>query len=152
MTVLDELNRDIWQPFRRTYGARDLTGYLDLYDRDLIRAGGPAKEVHGFDRLAADMTGWFAEIATRGDHLDIDFRFTERIAAAGLASERGYYQITATLADATTRVRYGRFHTFARQRGGRWRLVVDYDTDDPPVTAETFAAAAGIEEASSDDD
>lgn len=147
MTVLDELNRDIWQPFRRTYGDRDLAGYLDLYDRDLIRAGGPAGEVYGYDHLAAETTGWFAKVAANGDRLDIDFRFTERIAADGLASERGYYQITATLADGGTRVRYGRFHTFARQRDGRWRLVVDYDTDEPAVTAESFAAAAGIEEA-----
>ena len=144
MTVFDELNRDIWQPFRRTYGDRDLAGYLDLFDRDLIRAGGPDQQVYGHDRLAADTTAFFAKAAAGGDHFDIEFRFTERIAAAGLASERGYYRITANLADATTRVLYGRFHTFVRQRDGRWRIVVDYDTDDPPVTPEEFAAAAGI--------
>ena len=146
MNHFDELNRDIWQPFRRTYGERDLTGYLELYDRDLIRAGGPAMQVYGHDRLAADTTAFFGKAAAQGDHFDIDFRFTERIASDGLASERGYYRITAALADAGTRVLYGRFHTFARQRDGRWRIAVDYDTDDPPVTAEEFAAAGGIED------
>ena len=68
MTVLDELNREIWQPFRRTYGDRDLAGYLDLYDRDLIRAGGPAGEVYGYDHLAAETTGWFAKVAANGEH------------------------------------------------------------------------------------
>lgn len=145
MTLFDELDRDIWLPFRRSYGDRDLAGYLDLYDGDLIRAGGPGQQVYGHDRLAADTTAFFAKAAAQGDHFDIDFRFTERIAEAGLASERGYYRITATLADAGTRVLYGRFHTFARQRDGRWRIAVDYDTDDPPVTPEEFAAAAGID-------
>ena len=146
MTALDELNRDIWRAFRRTYGERDLTGYLDLYDRDLIRAGGPGQEVYGYDRLEADTTAFFAKATARGDHFDIDFRFTERIAEAGLASERGYYRITANLADASTSVLHGRFHTFARQRDGRWRIAVDYDTDVPPVTPEEFASAAGIED------
>ena len=113
--LLDELNRDIWHPFRGTYHARDLEGFLALYDPDLIRAGGPTKEVYGFDRLAADTTGWFAHVAERGDSLDIEFRFTERIAADELASEQGCYQITATLADGSNRVMYGRFHTFARK-------------------------------------
>src|SRR5262245_59760372 len=141
MTALHELDRDIWQPFRRTYGDRDLAGYLDLYDRDLIRAGGPGRDVYGYDHLAADTPSWLAVIEERGDRLDIHFRFTERIAADGLASERGLYQITATLADGGNRVRYGRFHTFARQRDGRWRIVVDYDTEDPPVTADEFDGA-----------
>jgi hypothetical protein len=34
----------------------------------------------------------------------------------------------------------------ACRRDGRWRLVVDYDTDGPAVTAETYDAVAGTEE------
>jgi ketosteroid isomerase-like protein len=147
-SLLDELNRDIWRPFRRTYRTRDLAGFLALYDPDLIRAGGPTKEVYGFDRYAADTTDWFTDISERGDSLDIEFRFTERIAAGHLASERGYYRITATLADASDRVLHGRFHTFARKIDGRWRIVVDYDTDDDGgITAETFAAGAIVNDA-----
>ena len=141
-SLLDELDRDIWQPFRHTYRDRDIEGYLTLYDRDLIRAGGPAKEIYGYDRLAMETAEWFAVAAGRGDTFEIEFRFTERIADAGLASERGYYRITGTLADASTRELYGRFHTFARKRGGPWRIVADYDTDDGgTITAEMFEAA-----------
>jgi hypothetical protein len=42
--------------------------------------------VYGFERLAADTTEWFAEVSARGDGLDIEFRFTERIALGELAS------------------------------------------------------------------
>jgi ketosteroid isomerase-like protein len=142
-SVLDELDRDIWHPFRRTYRDRDLPGYLCLYDRDLIRAGGPTKEIYGYDRLAADTADWFAQAAGRGDTFEIEFRFTERIADHEHASERGYYRITATFADSSTRELYGRFHTFARKSGGRWRIVVDYDTDDGgTITAEMYSEMA----------
>lgn len=142
-SLLDELTRDIWRPFRHSYRVRDLEGFLALYDPNLIRAGGPTKEVYGFDRLAIDTTGWFTEVSERGDSLDIEFRFTERIAAGELASERGYYRITVTLADTSDRILHGRFHTFARKVDGRWRIVVDYDTDESgAITAGMFAAGA----------
>jgi uncharacterized protein (TIGR02246 family) len=145
--LLDELNRDIWRPFRRTYRTRDLEGFLALYDPELIRAGGPTKEVYGFDRFAADMAGWFTHVAERGDSLDIEFRFTERIAAGRLASERGYTRITVTGAGAGDRVLHGRFHVFARKDDGRWRIVADYDTDDDgEITPETFATGAIVED------
>jgi ketosteroid isomerase-like protein len=145
--LLDELNRDIWHPFRRTYRTSDRNGFLSLYHPDLIRAGGPTKEVYGFDRLATDTTEWFSEVSARGDGLDIEFRFTERIALGELASEQGCYRITLSRADAEDRVLYGRFYTFARKTGTRWRIVVDYDANgDVASTAEVFDAAAGVDD------
>jgi hypothetical protein len=55
-------------------------------------------------------------VGTR-DRLDIDFRFTERIAVGELASERGCYRIAVSRADAGDHVLYGLFHTFARKVG-----------------------------------
>jgi len=145
--LLGEMNSDIWHPFRRTYQACELAAFLDLYSPDLIRAGGPAKEVYGFDRYAAETAAWFTTCAERGDSLDIEFRFTERIAAGDLASERGVFRITATRAGADDLVFHSRFHTFARKAGGRWRIVADYDTnEDGAVTPGMFAAASAVED------
>jgi len=148
--LLSELNHDIWHPFRRTYRACELPAFLDLYHPDLIRAGGPGKEVYGYDRYAAETAAWFSTCAERGDVLDIEFRFTERIAAGDLASERGVFRITATRPGADKLVFHSQFHTFARKTGGRWRIVADYDTnEDGAITPETFAAAAAIEDTAS---
>jgi uncharacterized protein (TIGR02246 family) len=145
--LLGELNRDVWHAFRRTYAARDAAGFLALHLPDLVRAGGPARQVHGFEEYAAQTAEWFAGLAERGDGIDIDFRFVERIASAGLASERGVYRITAVPASGERRVFYGRFHTFARKVDGHWRIAVDYDSDDGgTVGAETFSAGAGIDD------
>lgn len=142
MDLVEELNRDVWQPFRIAYAAGDADAFLALHAPDLIRAGGPAKEVLDLAAYDAQVREWFALVAAKGDRLAIDFRFTERLAAGGLASERGIYRITLTAADGQQRVLFGRFHTFARQVGGRWRIAVDYDsTDGGTVGPADYAAA-----------
>jgi uncharacterized protein (TIGR02246 family) len=145
--ALRELNRDVWHAFRRAYGAGDAAAFLALHAPDLVRAGGPDKQVYGVAEYAAQTEEWFARLAGRGDRVGIEFRFLERIATGELASERGVYRITAVRAGGERRIFYGRFHTFARKSGGRWRIAVDYDSDEGgTVTEETFTAGAEIDD------
>ncbi|PRY44852.1 hypothetical protein [Umezawaea tangerina] len=95
-----------------------------------------------FDEYARGTREWFAAVAGSGGGLGIELRFTERIAAGGPASERGVFRITATRPGAEDKLLHGRFHTFSRKSGGRWRIVADYDSDDDgTVTEEVFEAA-----------
>jgi ketosteroid isomerase-like protein len=145
--ILRELNRDIWDVFRRAYGAQDTAAFLAVHSLDLIRAGGPAKQVHGFDEYAAETGQWFADLRERGERVGIEFRFLERIAAAERASERGVFRITATRADGEVKVFYGQFHTFARKTAGRWQIAVDYDSNEGGTVTETsFTAATDIDD------
>ncbi|MEU5691890.1 nuclear transport factor 2 family protein [Actinosynnema sp. NPDC020468] len=144
--LLHELNRDVWHAFRRAYGALDTEAFLDVHSPDLIRAGGPAKQVQSYNEYAMQTAQWFTDSAERGDGLAIEFRFTERIAAGEAASERGVFRITASRGDAR-KVFHGRFHTFSRRVEGRWRIVVDYDSDEAgTVTAEAFRAAVPVDD------
>jgi ketosteroid isomerase-like protein len=103
--------------------------------------------VYGFDEYAAQTEQFMAMVAENGDTLAIDFRFVERIASGDLASERGVFRITATPTVGSPREFYGRFHTFARKLDGRWRIAVDYDSDEGgSVTEETFEAGAEIDD------
>jgi uncharacterized protein (TIGR02246 family) len=145
--LLHELNRDIWHPFRQAYGARDSEAFLALHTPDLIRAGGPSKEVYGFDEYAKQTERSFADMIARGDGVGIELRFLERIASGELASERGVFRITATRASGEQRVFHGRFHVMARKVDGRWRIAVDYDSDEGgTVTDETFATGVDIDD------
>lgn len=145
--LLAELNRDIWHPFARTYAAQDLAGYLAIYATDLIRAGGPGKSVHGYDEYSARMADWFTHLNNDGAEIRIEFRFTERLAADGLASERGIFKIDASSPTATQRVIFGRFHTFARKAGDRWQIVADYDSaESGSRTHDLFRAAAHVDD------
>jgi ketosteroid isomerase-like protein len=141
-TLLEELNRDLWHPFVRTYGTLDADAFLGLYHSDLIRASGRAGQVQGYDAYAAAMREFFALVAGFGDVIAIDFRFHERLAGGSLASERGVFRLDATPTAGRPRIRYGRFHTYARRAEGRWRFVADYDSAD---SADEAAFAAGAE-------
>ena len=89
------MNTDIWRPYRRAYREGDAAAFLALHSPDLIRAGGPTKTIIGLPEYGTRTRQWFAELAERGDSVDIEFRFTERIADDALASERGIYRLTA---------------------------------------------------------
>ncbi|HEX5118154.1 MAG TPA: nuclear transport factor 2 family protein [Pseudonocardiaceae bacterium] len=143
--LLRELNDDIWRAYRRAYHDGDAEAFLALHSPDLIRAGGPAKTISGFVDYGAITRQWLAELAERGDSVDIEFRFTERIVGADVASERGVYRLTARRTSGEQKVMYGQFHTFARKTDGRWRIAVDYDSDEN-ATAEDFTAAKPMED------
>jgi uncharacterized protein (TIGR02246 family) len=145
MTPLEELNRDIWHPFVRAYGALDADAFLALYRPDLMRATGVSGEALDFDGFAAQMREFFAMVAGYGDTIAIDFRFHERLVGADLASERGVYRLVVTPAAGERRTRYGVFHTYARRADGTWRFAADYDTRDG-ADEKTFAAAADIDD------
>ncbi|MFJ5992522.1 YybH family protein [Lentzea sp. NPDC092896] len=146
-TLLRQLNDDVWHPFPLLYARLDAPAFLDLYSPELIRAGGPAKQVFGFTEYADQTEKWFAELADRGSSVSITFRFVERIAANDVASERGIFQLVSTRADGDGRTFYGRFHTYSRRADGRWRICVDYDTDERSATLEEeFLAAADVDD------
>ncbi|WP_433272026.1 YybH family protein [Actinosynnema sp. CS-041913] len=143
-TLLRELNRDVWEPFRSAYGKLDAAGFMAVHSPDLIRAGGPTKKVQGYAEYAAEIRDWFARVSANGDSLDIGFRFLERLAAGDAASERGVYRIAAMRA-GTPKVFHGRFHVFCRRSDGRWRIVVDYDADDG-ATEEAFTSGVALDD------
>ncbi|HST64197.1 MAG TPA: nuclear transport factor 2 family protein [Mycobacteriales bacterium] len=134
--LLAELDRDIYEPFRAAYRSYDTEAYLALHTPDLIRVGGPGRTVQGYAEVAAEVGPWFADAAATGLPLAIDFRFTERLADGDRASDRGVYRIEVDGA-----VLHGRFHTFSRKDGGRWRMVVDYDSDDGATLTDADWAA-----------
>lgn len=140
--LLRELNRDLWHPFRRHFGALDTDAFVALFAADLIRAGGPDRRVIGLGEYAAQMSAFFTDVAARGDGITIDFRFHERLAADGKASERGVFRAGLTPAGGEPRTILGHFHTFARKTDGRWRFVVDYESDGGTLTDDDFAIGA----------
>lgn len=145
--LLRQLNNDIWHPFQHAYSKLDARAFLNLHAPELIRAGGPAKQVIGFGDYSDQIEEWFAELAHRESTVTISFRFVERIASTNLASERGIFKIVSKRADGDERTFYGRFHTYARRIDERWRICVDYDTDERSAALEDeFLAAVDVDD------
>jgi ketosteroid isomerase-like protein len=132
-----ELNEQVWLPFRRAYGACDAPAFLALYSRDVVRAGGPTKQIIGYDQYADEIVEWFTGVKERGSSIAIDFRFHERLVGDVVASERGVFRIDTRRASGESKVFYGRFHVFSRKVDGRWLIVADHDTDEG-ATEDTY--------------
>lgn len=127
--IVGELRRDIWQPFVTAYADRDIGAFGALHHPDLIRVEGAGGWAGGFEEYLERVGAFFADITAKGADLSIAFGFDEHVPSAEIASERGVYRIVMAVPGEPEQIFYGRFHTFARRTAGRWRIVVDYDTN-----------------------
>jgi len=130
-TRLQEINRDIWAPFSEAYAGYDAEKYLGLHTPDFIRAnGGKQPAVRNLAGYRENVAGGFERGKTSKRRAEIAFSFFERVAGENLASERGIYRYTAIAQDSSRQHFYGKFHVFHRKVDGRWKIAVDYDSDE----------------------
>jgi ketosteroid isomerase-like protein len=145
--LLAEINRDVWIPFQTAYANGDAEAFIALHSPDVIRVEGNGGWLGGLDEYAGRLREWFQWVAVQEGSLDIRFHFLERHANDDIASERGVYRLALTYPEADERVWYGKFHTVSRKRGGVWRIVLDYDSDEGgTVNEETFDLGRGMAE------
>lgn len=145
--LLRELERDIWQPFVAAQAASDVEAYIALHSPSLVRASADARQVQTHADWAAHTRALWKSMTERGRRAEISFRFIERLAAADAASERGVYALTLHGAPGGPRSFHGQFHVISRKEGGRWRIVVDYDSSEGGrIDAAAFQAAFAAED------
>ena len=126
--IVADLRRDIWVRFVEAYENLDIKAFADVHDPGLLRAEG-AGWAGGFDAYVERVGAFFADMTAKGADLRIGFRFVEHVTSDEIASQRGVYRIVMAVPGEPELTFYGRFHTFARRSAGRWRIVVDYDTN-----------------------
>jgi ketosteroid isomerase-like protein len=139
---LREINRDIWQPFSEAYAANDAEKYIALHAPNFIRGnGGMWAGVKNLEEYAASVRKNFAQNIAQNQKVGIDFTFFERVAGAETASERGIYRYNSMGKDGVPKFFYGQFHVFHRKINGKWKILVDYDSDENgTINAEKFNA------------
>lgn len=142
--LLAELNRDIWTPFSEAYADGTHEPYLALHAPDFIRVEGGRKNIRNLAEYSTVVRRTFEGWADREEKAGISFRFFERIVRGDLASERGVFELVLADNDGNVERFYGQFHVIARKIEGRWRILVDYDSDENGTIdrADFLAAAA----------
>jgi ketosteroid isomerase-like protein len=134
---LHELNNDIWLPFSHAYAEADVERYLGLHAPDFTWIQAEEGIIEALDDYRLRIRQSFADLPS-GITVHLAFRFTERIATAQVASERGVARMSGNGPRGPLPMRYNRFHTICRRGSERWRLAVDYDggaTDAPAFNA-----------------
>ena len=126
---LKEINKDIWLPFMDSYATLDVEKYKSLETEDFIRVDGNNKNLPSHKEYFDNVATWFSDMKKEGRKLTIAFRFTERFAKDGTASERGIYELKSFDANGKEVFKsYGKFHVFLRKLNEKWKIVVDYDS------------------------
>jgi ketosteroid isomerase-like protein len=145
---LKEINRDIWLPFIEAYGTLNVEKYKSLQSEDFIRAEGNGKRLPTFKDYFEGAGVWFSDMKKEGRKLEIAFRFTERFANDKVASERGIYQLKSFDNNGKEEWKgYGKFHVFMRKSEGKWKIVVDYDSDEgKTINEQSYLAAFAMDD------
>lgn len=145
---LKEINEQIWQPFSEAYVTNNAQQYIGLHSKDFIRTtGGSWKGISDWQSFQKNTLRSFAN-QKPNERNKISFRFLERITDGQKASERGIYQvIRSDEKGGIIGAFYGKFHVFMRKENNRWKILIDYDSDEGnTINESTFKAAFAIDD------
>lgn len=139
---LQQLEREVWQPFARGVNTYDDDAYLGTRSRDFVMVDSGPGNFLDHDYYAEDSSRAMRGLREAGVRLHLEIRFEQRLADGDYASERGIMRTLRTDADGRERTSHSRFHAISRREDGRWRVLTEYRWNlDPASDAAAFEAA-----------
>lgn len=136
-SIEEQINQQVWEPFKKAYGSSDAELYNSIHTDDVLRVT-PWGIKQG-DTYKKDNVESFSR-SSRAVRT-IDFRFEHRIHSDSIAYEVGYYKVVYKTDDGSSKESYGRFHVVLKKEDGQWKIAQDWDTNDingHKVGAEDF--------------
>lgn len=139
--ALQQVNRDIWEPFVRGVGDFDEAAWSGVRSRDfvMVQRGKPQFLDHDF--YIEDSAKVMRELKQAGTRLALEVRFEERMTDGEYSSERGLVRTTMTEAGKPARTFHSRFHAISRLEHGHWRVLTEYRTPAGPDAEQAWSAA-----------
>ena len=142
--IENEVNTQLWEPFKAAFEGRDWKGFNNLHTDDVLRitkwgikSGSEYKE-HTKNRYQ------------RKDSVSrtIDFWLEHRVYSGDIGYEVGYYKITNTAPNREIKQSYARFHIVLKKINGVWKIAQDWDEssiNDIPVSVKDFEKGSVLE-------
>lgn len=122
-----EIDEQVWKPFIEAFKKNDIKLFRSLHSPQLIRV--QQTSVIDYPTYMNQYERTFGAMKEKMAHLEISFRFTRRLSDSTRAFEEGYYKTTSTLA-GNERPFYGKFTVLHVKESGKWRLLMDSDTNE----------------------
>jgi len=129
-TTQTTINDQVWRPFIQAYNALDADAFLAVHHADAIRIIRDSDQILPATAYGENIRQNMAAAQQRGMKRHIELRFTERFASADLAFEAGYYKAVSTFSADEQYTFFGRFNVVLRRDNGRWKILLDSDTND----------------------
>lgn len=141
---LKSINSEIWTNFTKAYETLDYDLFADIHSDSLIRVSGNSKHIKNKQAYIDGYKKWWKD---KSLHHTISFRFLERIYNDGIASERGIYKLTRNPNSEKEKSYYGKFHVIHKKERGKWKILVDYDSDEnESINESSYLSAHKIDD------
>jgi len=125
--VLKSINKEIWEPFTKSFETFDIELFESLHSNDLIRVSADGRNIKKKDTY---IDGYNRRWTKTSIEQTISFRFLERLNSTDIASERGIYKLTMNPNTEQEKTFYGKFHVIMKKEHETWRILVDYDSSE----------------------
>ena len=123
--IENEINEQVWQPFKKSFEARDWKTFNSLHTNDVLRVNKYGIRI-GAEYKNSIEASYQKPINKRRK---IDFCFDQRIYKEHTGYEVGYYRIISTEKDKKPTISYGRFHVVLKKINNQWFIAQDWDTN-----------------------
>lgn len=137
--IAQEVNEQVWKPFKKSYEGRDWKTFNDLHTDDVLRINTWSGIREG-DEYKKRVKNSNQRNTQRKK--TIDFWLEHRIYSETTGYEVGYYRVVNEEPGKEPTTSYARFHIVLRKEDGVWKIAQDWDTstiNGEEVTAEDFA-------------
>lgn len=137
--VENEVNEQLWKPFKKSWEQRDAKIFNDLHTDDVLRVS----KWSGI-RIGNEYKDRIIESYKKPDDRErsIDFWFEHRFYSGNTGYEIGYLKIVTKEESKEARYSYSRFHVVLKKVDGKWKIAQDWDTNNingVEVTEADFA-------------
>ena len=119
----------------------DIQPFKRIHSKRLVRVGSGTR-ISDYKSYMAKQAERFEKAKQQGTRYEIALRFFERAVSQQHASERGIYRLTVYQKDKESVDYYGQFHVIHRKEKRKWKILVDYDSNEGnTIGVEQFEAA-----------
>lgn len=126
-TETELINKQVWEVFSEAFATLDYKLFETIHHPSFLRINGNEDIIKSrAEYLGSYENNW----QNKDRELKIEFRFLERIADEYYASERGIYKLTINPGNSNAASYYGKFHVVMKQENGKWKLTMDYDSNE----------------------
>ena len=145
--ILQQINKDVWSRFYMAYESLDHKISEKIHTKDLMRIPANQGVIMDYRSYMDGIKSSFENAAKNSESRHIELRFFERLANDSTASERGVYKFAIDKGSDRERNYYGQFHVIHIKRDGKWKIHMDYDSNENnSIDEEDFQSAHAIDD------
>lgn len=123
---IEEINEQLWKPFKKSLENRDWKTFNDLHTDNVIRVNKYGIRI-GKDYKNSVKSSYQKPSTNKRT---FDLWFEQRFYEGNTGYEVGYYKITTFKEGKAPQSIYRRFHVVLQKKNSKWLIHQDWDTDE----------------------